>query len=381
MHQVQQLRLERLADAPEYLVGNLVHAVPAGLVGKAVLPAEAEVAVEGFVPVGGEEGRHVHRVGDVVHRVLGRGDLRPHVGADACEKRRRGCARHRCGSVSRAGQGRHVEFAAAAAADAAHAEQAFAVEAGCAELAEVVHHHVVGEMVVAGGHRRVRGEHGVGRGRFQGGGERHALPVTSSRMRSSTRKAAWPSLMCQTVGCSPSAASARTPPTPSRISCSMRVRRSPPYSWCAIFGGRLRCFPRAACRADTGCCCRRGRARSWPTPCARGSRRRCAVPFRRRRAPARSACHRNRCRRNARFAVALAVNGLAEIALAVEQADGNEGQAHVRGALAVVAGEDAEAAGIDRQAFVEAELGTEIGDQVGACRGGLPGSSNLCAAW
>ncbi len=53
---------------------------------------------------------------------------------------------------------------------------------------------------------------------------------TSTRMRSSSRKAAWPSFMCHTVGLTPSAASARTPPTPSTISCSMRVVRSPPYS-------------------------------------------------------------------------------------------------------------------------------------------------------
>jgi hypothetical protein len=70
--------------------------------------------------------------------------------------------------------------------------------------------------------------------------------------------------------------------------------------------------------------------------------------------------------------VALAVYGLVEIALAVEQADGDEGQAHVGGALAVVAGKDAEAAGVDRQALVEAELGAEIGDQVGGLQGRPP---------
>jgi hypothetical protein len=113
VHQVQQLGFQRLADAPEDLVGNALHAVPAALVGEAVLPAEAEVAVEGFVPVGGEEGRHVHRVGDVVHRVFGGGDLRPHVGADA---RGHVAVDARDAVVeARAAQGqrRHVEFAAA----------------------------------------------------------------------------------------------------------------------------------------------------------------------------------------------------------------------------------------------------------------------------
>jgi hypothetical protein len=78
--------------------------------------------------------------------------------------------------------------------------------------------------------------------------------------------------------------------------------------------------------------------------------------------------------------VALAVDGLVEIALAVEQADGDEGQAHVGGALAVVAGKDAEAAGVDRQALVEAELGAEIGDQVGGLQGRRPGSCSLGSA-
>ncbi|MCY1395836.1 hypothetical protein D9M71_107900 [compost metagenome] len=55
---------------------------------------------------------------------------------------------------------------------------------------------------------------------------------------------------------------------------------------------------------------------------------------------------------------------LVEIAFPVEQADADEGQAHVAGRLAVVAGENAEAAGIDRQALVQAEFGAEIGDQV-----------------
>jgi hypothetical protein len=77
---------------------------------------------------------------------------------------------------------------------------------------------------------------------------------------------------------------------------------------------------------------------------------------------------------------AFAVDGLAEIALAVEQADGDEGQAQVGGALAVVAGEDAEAAGIDRQAFMEAELGAEIGDQVIALQRRLARQASLCTA-
>ena len=61
---------------------------------------------------------------------------------------------------------------------------------------------------------------------------------------------------------------------------------------------------------------------------------------------------------------ALAVDRLHEVALAVEQAHRDERQLEVARRLAVVAREDAEAAGVDRQALVHAELGAEVRDQV-----------------
>ena len=54
---------------------------------------------------------------------------------------------------------------------------------------------------------------------------------------------------------------------------------------------------------------------------------------------------------------------LLEVAFAVEQPDGDERQAEVAGGFQVVAGEDAEAAGVDRQADVNPELGGEVGDR------------------
>ena len=62
---------------------------------------------------------------------------------------------------------------------------------------------------------------------------------------------------------------------------------------------------------------------------------------------------------------AVLVEALAEVALAVEEADADERDAEVGGALDVVAGEDAEAAGVDRQRLVQAELGGEVGDRAG----------------
>ena len=61
---------------------------------------------------------------------------------------------------------------------------------------------------------------------------------------------------------------------------------------------------------------------------------------------------------------AVAVDGLHEVALAVEQAHGDERQLEIARRLAVVAGEDAQAARVHRQALVHAELGAEVRHQV-----------------
>ncbi len=66
------------------------------------------------------------------------------------------------------------------------------------------------------------------------------------------------------------------------------------------------------------------------------------------------------------------IEELAEIALLIEQPEADQGIVLVAGRFQMVAGENAEAAGIDRQALGEAVFGGEIGDQfaVGG-RGGL----------
>ena len=58
------------------------------------------------------------------------------------------------------------------------------------------------------------------------------------------------------------------------------------------------------------------------------------------------------------------VEPLPEIALAIEQADADERDAQVGGALDVVAGQHAEAARVDRQRLVDAELRGEVGDRL-----------------
>jgi hypothetical protein len=250
------------------------------------------------------------------------------------------------------------------AADAAHAEQAVAVEAGClAGFAEVVHDHVVGEVVVAGRHRRVRGEHRVGRHRLQRGGERHALAATSSRMRSSTRKAAWPSLMCQTVGLQPQrgerahAADAEQDflLDAGAPVAAVELVRNPAVGFAVLSScgvEQIQAVVADAGAPDLGPHHAPGEGTPTRSSLAVGAAHR-----------PRSACRRNRCRRNARSGCRRGRwSGGNSPAGRAGRRRRRAGAG--RGALAVVAGEDAEAARIDRQAFMEAELGAEVGDQV-----------------
>ncbi len=61
--------------------------------------------------------------------------------------------------------------------------------------------------------------------------------------------------------------------------------------------------------------------------------------------------------------VPVGVDRLAEVALAVQQADTDERDRHVARGFHVIAGEHAEAAGVDPERFVEAVFGAEVGDR------------------
>ena len=60
---------------------------------------------------------------------------------------------------------------------------------------------------------------------------------------------------------------------------------------------------------------------------------------------------------------AVVVDRLREVALLVEQTHGDEAGALIARRLAVVGGQHAEAAGVDREALVKAVLGAEVGDE------------------
>ena len=62
------------------------------------------------------------------------------------------------------------------------------------------------------------------------------------------------------------------------------------------------------------------------------------------------------------FLPAVVGHALVEVALRIHEADADERHAEVAGFLAVIAGQHAEAAGVDRQRLVQRELRREIGD-------------------
>ena len=70
--------------------------------------------------------------------------------------------------------------------------------------------------------------------------------------------------------------------------------------------------------------------------------------------------------------VAVGIDRLSEVAVAVEKADADERDGHVAGGLEVVAGEHAQAARVDAERLVQAVLGAEVGDRAVelACRAG-----------
>jgi len=74
---------------------------------------------------------------------------------------------------------------------------------------------------------------------------------------------------------------------------------------------------------------------------------------------------------------AVLIQALEEVAFAVEQADADEGNTEVGGTLDVVSGENAQAAGINGEGFVQAKLRGKVGHGMGAedtCVHGAPGA-------
>jgi len=63
--------------------------------------------------------------------------------------------------------------------------------------------------------------------------------------------------------------------------------------------------------------------------------------------------------------VPVRIDRLAEVAVPIQEADAHGRDGHVAEGLHVVAGEDAQATGVDPERLVEAVLGAEVGDRAG----------------
>jgi hypothetical protein len=77
---------------------------------------------------------------------------------------------------------------------------------------------------------------------------------------------------------------------------------------------------------------------------------------------------------------AIAIEALTEISLTVKEADADEGDGEIGGAFDVISSEHAEAAGINREGFVDAEFGRKISDGARAEDAGVAGSPSAVGA-
>ena len=188
------------------------------------------------------------------------------------------------------------------------------------------------------------------------------LPATYSRARSASRNAEWPSFRCQTAGASPSCRIARTPPMPRTSSWWRRISRPRTYRMLVIgrsasaFSGRSVSSSRTGTRPT--CASQTATWRSRPgssTFTVSGPPRRVLDPAERQSAQVVVGV--------VVLLVAVGIDRLAEVALAIEQPDADRGQGHVAGRLHVVAGEDPEPARVDPERLVEAVFGAEVGDR------------------
>ena len=233
------------------------------------------------------------------------------------------------------------------------------------------------ERVVPGRHRRVRREDRRRANLFErlveaGAAARSGRGCAAARrtprgLRSGGRRA----------GSMPSAFSARTPPMPRMISCWTRVSRSPPYSRAdssrshGAFSSRSVSSRYSVTRPS----CTRQTATSTDAIAERHGRDARLAVRRQRRLDRRVGPVEPLV---ALFLPPFGRHVLVEVALRIHEADADERHAEVARFLAVIAGQHAEAAGVDRQRLMQRELGREIRDR-SARRAAGSGSSTRCS--
>ena len=345
--------------APVVIVGYLLQPLPVLLVEQLVAPV-VEAQIEQAHPFPGEKGLQVHAVGDIGDRVFpvgylwpqGRLHLRRHRAVDAADP---------------------VVVAAAAQRQAGHVEAVAGIEAELVDLLEFdaqrphrvgqVHlHHVPFEYIVPRGHRRVGGEHGARRHQLQGGIDiqplLHAKPAALQDLESRMALVDVPYRGPQAQG--------PQRPHPAHAQHQFLLQAHLPVAAVQLMGDGA--VPGAVLR-QIGIQQVQGDMPRLhhPHPHLEYPPGKLDIQGEVLAAVGQRGYHRQVVGQRTGMTdllVAMAVDGLGEVAHLVQQPNGHERQADIAGGLAVVAGQDAQAARVDRKALVQAELQAEVGDQV-----------------
>ncbi len=169
-HHVQHLGLQRLMHAPEHVIRDVIDTFPEIHIVHACAPFGTQMTFQYLDPLGRQECRSMNTVGDISHRVFVVLDLRPHPAADI----RRHIAvntRHAIVETRAANrQSGHVELRAILGAP--KRKEFFATQFEFrVVLLKVRVHHTFAEVVVPCRYGGVRSEDGVGRNTFQCGCE------------------------------------------------------------------------------------------------------------------------------------------------------------------------------------------------------------------
>ncbi len=360
-HHVEHPALEIAVHGPEQVVGNAVDLRERAAVGEMLGPARTDEALEQVGPLGRHERAVVHRVRDVIDRILGSRHLRP----QRLQHRRRNAAVNRGHAVVEARSAYrergHVEVVRPR--HLAERQQALRGNVMApAEVREVRRDGLVAEVVVSCGHRRVRGEERVRCDRFERCVEVEALAhqhpdalddqergVTfvdvphggrdAHRFEDARTADAEHDLLLEADVVVAAVESMRDAAVAVAVLGQIGVEEVElhvPDSDVPYAHGERASGERDA-DAQLAAIGQAHRVHGEVGEVGIGVRR---------------------------DLVAFGVELLLEVALAVQQSDADERKAQVARRLAVIAGEDAEAPGVDRQAFVEAELRAEVRHEI-----------------
>ena len=356
---------------PQLAVVDVLDRVPERGVAAALHPVGAEVAVVDEAHLRREPGVDVHAVGDVADgNVLlahAREERHPHRARDVTVQRR-----HRVGAMTALEREHgHAElFARVVRVHASEREEGVVGQPErVAQRAEVLFDEVGRKAIVAGRHRRVRREHDLRGHAARGFVDADAFGLHPAANQLERGKRTVPFVEVNDTrrdaerGQRLDAADAEQQflPDANAVVAAVEPRRQLAILGAVAVDVRVEQQQRVA--ADRGLPDARA-DRPGPRLDLDGHRQ--AVAHRR--------LHRQQPVIDVDVLLvlpAVAIEPLTEIALVVVEADADERDAEIRRALEMIAGEDAEAAGIDRHRLVQPELGREVRDRPRAEHAGV----------